>query len=342
MNLLRFRLPACRSLASGALLTVALAAPLKADTYNWVGDGGNSYWTNPYNWTNGVPPMDLVNTDLVFGNSAYVNSTINQAYGIHSLTFSSNASAYTFSGQTLTLGAGGLIQNAVSAETFNAPLALGANQTWQLGSGSGALTFRGGVDTAGYALTLLPSTSGNTLAGAITGSGSLTVRGGGTVTLTGASTYTGATSVLGGTLSIASGGSLGNTTITVAPSANVTVTGSGVLSGANSSLLLDGVAGSPATATLSGTAALTCGSVIVGNKANSVGSITQSSGSLAVVAPSVLQNFILGNAAGSVGSYTLTGGSLAVGEAIIGYDGNGNFSQKGGTFTSPQHPHPRL
>ncbi len=84
-------------------------------------------------------------------------------------------------GNTLTLGTGGITSNSgATALTINAPIALGASQTWTNNS-----------------------TNGITVNGTISGSGfGITTTGTGSVTLSGLNTYTGATTVSQGTLNL--------------------------------------------------------------------------------------------------------------------------------------------
>jgi fibronectin-binding autotransporter adhesin len=204
-NISHFRLPHAGAIALTVLLATA-AAPLssQATTYTWTGAAGNP-WTDAGSWQGNVaPPSSLTNTDLVFGSTNAPYPSIDAPYSIHSLTFTAGATGYAFDSDPLTIGAGGIDQNAANAEIFStAQVILGANQSWTLASNSGALTFGSGLATGGFALTLDAATTtgtGNVINGVISGSGSLTAAGSGIVVLTGMNTYTGGTAITAGTL----------------------------------------------------------------------------------------------------------------------------------------------
>lgn len=207
-------------------LCVFASQAARAATYTWKGAGGNNAWSTAANWVgNAAPPSDLDNTDIIFGVSDAIFPSINSAYSIHALTWNAGASAYIFDTGPLTLGAGGFTQNAANAQTFSAPVLLGAGQTWTLADGTGALTFNGGVNTAGgpgnanRALTINAATtsgSGNVINGNFTGGGSLSKTGAGILTLTGtASTYGGGTTISAGTLAFDNAGALGGGAVTL-------------------------------------------------------------------------------------------------------------------------------
>jgi autotransporter-associated beta strand protein len=180
-----------------------------ATTYVWRTAPSSNDWNIAGNWQGSVaPPSDLVNTDIVYNSSLGSFPNLTSPYSVHSLTFNDGTNGYAFGGSQLTLGTGGLTQNSTYAMLFSNAIALGAAQSWNLGSGTGTLTLAGGLATSGFTLTLNSLGSNNIIDGAITGTGGLTKTGTGTLNLTGASTYRGATSVVQGTLNIADGGSL--------------------------------------------------------------------------------------------------------------------------------------
>ena len=208
------------ALSACCLLPALLPVPAAALNYFWQGGGANNAWSTGANWIdNAAPPSDLVNTDLVFGASAATFPSVPPLFNIHSLTWSVGASAYGFDSGPLTIGAGGFTQNAANAQAFSAAIILGADQVWTLASGAGALTFAGGVNTAGgpggakRALTVNAATttgSGNVVNGNLSGGGSLAKTGAGILTLTGtASTFSGGTTINAGTLAFNNAGALG-------------------------------------------------------------------------------------------------------------------------------------
>ena len=339
------RSPATRTLALAVVLA-ALPGHSRATTYIWLGTSDND-WTTAANWQGGMAPptSDLVNTDLIFANSGSPYPSIDGAYSIHSLTFTGKANAFSFDTGPLTLGAGGFTQDAANAEAFGAPVVLGADQTWTLGNGEGALTFGNGVNTTNggtsYALTINAATttgSGNVLNGSITGGGSLTKTGAGTLTLTGASTYTGATTVSAGTLTVGTGGSVTGGNVSVGAGATLAISGTGSVSpGSSYSLTVDAFnklgKSSPVLAILSGTGSLSTGVAYVGY--NGGGTFEQSGGSFTTNG----NTLYLGYNSGSIGSYFLDGGMLTASN-VSGGGGKGFFYFNGGTLQASVSDNP--
>jgi autotransporter-associated beta strand protein len=153
------------------------------------------------NWTTdpaGAIPTGLVpgaTTNVVFsasGASNQYNVVLGANMTVNSLTFNDPATVtINADGNSLTLMSNGSgTASAISANyntTINAPLVLGAAQTWTLASGV-ALTVGGPVG----------------------GNYGLTIAGPGSVTMTGNNTYAGGTTISGGgTLTIGNAGSLG-------------------------------------------------------------------------------------------------------------------------------------
>jgi fibronectin-binding autotransporter adhesin len=159
----------------------------------------------------------------------------------------------------------------------------------------------GMVITNQHTLTMNASGS-NVLNAAIVGSqGSLVMAGSGTLTLTGASTYSGLTLVNSGTLVLGSGGSFTNTSVTVNNGASFGVNGGTV----NINNLQFGVAGGTAT---------TSGSL-------SNGTIT-------------VPNMTLGEGTGTNATFTQNGGTLNTSNTFVGFTGQGDFVQTGGTHST--------
>jgi outer membrane autotransporter protein len=97
-----FRFNALTRLSLLAMITVALAstaAPLRAATSVWQGNGADNNWTTPGNFS---PPY-LSNNDLVFQGSNYpTNNNDNSTTApIHSLTFDPSATAFTLVGRPI-------------------------------------------------------------------------------------------------------------------------------------------------------------------------------------------------------------------------------------------------
>jgi autotransporter-associated beta strand protein len=207
-----------------ALLLGTVSRSVWATTYTWQGGGASIDWSDAGNWAGGTaPPSNLQTTELVFGNvgeraSSRIAPSFSFApFSIRSLTFTSNASIYTFSGGPLRIGAGGIMHAAVNEQTFNPQILLGLDQTWRLGSNAGALRLVGNVDLGVRTLTIDAARtggSGNIIDGHFSGTGGLIKTGAGTLSLSsGGSTFTGGTTVREGVLAFSHGGAFGNGTV---------------------------------------------------------------------------------------------------------------------------------
>lgn len=236
-------------------LGVARAA---AAVVTWDGGAGTGAWGTGTNWsTNSVP----ANADSLIFNAAGANNQFAITLGANrttaGVTFASavGVNAFTFTGNTLTVGASGIVNNDSETQTFNSAVTANAAQTWN--AASGALTFNAvtlansltlaganAITLGGGGGTLINSGGNRTLTNNATGAvsiGNINLSNnntGRTLTLTG----TGATSVTG---VIANGGT---------SAGNLTKTGAGTLtlSGAN---------------TYTGATTLSAGTIVVGNNA---------------------------------------------------------------------------
>ena len=89
--------PSPSSLLSGSVLALTLslmAISPAAGQVRWTGDGSDNLWTTPENWSAAVANNGT--TDLQFGASAKTELELGQSWHIHSITFGSDAPAYTF------------------------------------------------------------------------------------------------------------------------------------------------------------------------------------------------------------------------------------------------------
>jgi autotransporter-associated beta strand protein len=169
--------------ASGVCLS--MPTPLRAATIVWDGGAGTGAWGTGTNWsTNFVP----ANTDsLVFSASSANNQyaiTLGANRTTAGITFNNAAgtNAFTFSGNTLTINAGGIANNDTETQVFNSAVRVSSAQTWSAASG-------------GLAFNNVTLANGLTLSGAsnISVAGTLTNSGGNrTITnnSTGAATFT--------------------------------------------------------------------------------------------------------------------------------------------------------
>ena len=145
-------------------------------TRTWSSTTTNGTWSVAGNWTSGTAPV--ANDSLAFGattGTTTLNNNITAATQFNGITFNAGASAYTLTGNQITLG-GSVINNSSTLQTIALPLALSATRTFAANSGAITVT------------------------GSITGSGGLTLSGRETLTLAGTNTFSGATAVNAGTL----------------------------------------------------------------------------------------------------------------------------------------------
>ncbi|HWB13879.1 MAG TPA: DUF4214 domain-containing protein [Pirellulales bacterium] len=196
-----------------------------AATITWTGGStSSSNWSDPANWDLNRAPIDgdslvfpgtaqrLANNDDIGGLS--VNSIAFQG------AFSTTTGGYTLSGDDLTVGAGGIVDNGSEsgvtgsmANQIDLNVALAAAQSWSIDDSNNShhVTVNGNVANNGFALTA--SGAGTIdIAGEISGSGSLSAGGPGnslTLDLDHANTYSGGTYVNYATVAVSADGALG-------------------------------------------------------------------------------------------------------------------------------------
>jgi len=142
----------------------------------WSSTTTNGTWSVGANWTNGTAPV--ANDSLAFNattGTTTLTNNITAATQFNGITFNVGASAYTLTGNQITLG-GAVTNEWANLQTIALPLALSATRIFAANSG------------------------GITVKGPITGSGGITKNGRDTLTLAGTNTFSGASSVNGGTL----------------------------------------------------------------------------------------------------------------------------------------------
>ena len=210
-------------------------------TTNWQG-GAIGTWNSASNWTAGIPNATL---DAAFPTAGDYIVTLNGAQNAKGVSFAAGANVSIASGGSyaLTIGTDGITSASATTDSIAAQVALGAAQTWNVGSSS-ALNVSGAVANGGNLLSV--SGAGcTTISGAITGTGGLTEATGGTLFLSGPNLYTGATTVqAGGTIQAQNKAAFGTTAVTVSAGAtlqlanNITIANSLTLTGT-----LDNVSG---------------------------------------------------------------------------------------------------
>ncbi len=187
---------------------VLLRSPaLHAANFTW--DGGSvatGNWSDGNNWNPNIAPPSDGTGDLIFTGDIGLNPNANLDWGIRSLTFASGAGGFTIQGNTLAIGAGGIVNSDDSVQTIQNDIVLATSQIFRTTS-TGSVSINGNIATNGNALTVDAATDFIVLGGAISGSGALTSTGINTLVLTGgeSNTYTGGTTV-GGSLTLAKTG----------------------------------------------------------------------------------------------------------------------------------------
>ena len=168
----------------------------------WTGAGNNNLWSNPNNWSSGVP---------VAGEALLFPVTAQQKYNVNNLPAGFRVgeidlvgSGYGISGNAIVLDAG-IQDSAPPSDQFGLNVTLDCNTIWTTSSNANMVD-TGSINTAGFTLYLVDTLagSGTMLAGAITGSGSVVKAGIGSATFNGSAsnTYTGTTTVNTGTLNL--------------------------------------------------------------------------------------------------------------------------------------------
>jgi hypothetical protein len=188
----------------------------------------------------GSAPANDGSADIVMAGSIGLSSVIDTAYSVNSLSFASSAGAFTLSGNTLTIGSGGITNNSNSAQTITASISLNSGVTsfsfTNNASGTSGLLTIGAVTgnaTTGKTQNLtitaanlgginLNGSIGDGIAG---GQVSLTIVGPGTTTISASNFYSGSTTVASGNLLVTGG--LANTNVIVQNGA--TLSGNGTV-----------------------------------------------------------------------------------------------------------------
>ena len=142
-----------RSAAGVALfLGVAAASPARGAISIW--DGGaaaaDTNWSTGSNWATifgpQLPPADDGTADILMNASTKLTSTVDTPWSIRSITF--NHGPYHINGSSLTIGAGGIVNNEPAEQRFSNNLIVLNDQTWN--AAQGALRINGSVDDARF------------------------------------------------------------------------------------------------------------------------------------------------------------------------------------------------
>ena len=245
---------------------ICWAIPASA-TATWTGGGGDNNWTTGANW-GGIAPT--AGDDLVFPAGALrLSNTNNYAAGTAFNSITISGTGYTLAGNSIALGAGGIVANGAGASnTISAPFTLTAITS--VVNTSATLTLSGTVATAGFTITYDGTGATSKSAGAISGTGGVTKDGAGTLTFGVANSYTGATTINVGTLRLSIANGVGASAVTVASGATFDLAGFsdtiGSLAGAGS-----------VTSTAAGSVVLTTGNA---SNTNFSGDLSDGSGTV--------------------------------------------------------------
>ncbi len=208
MNLTRN--PARNWLLGGLAASLLLLPRLHGQV--WDGGAATGVWATGPNWSTDTVPGAGANLtfDSSSANGQWVITLGNTSRTVGSMTFNaaSGSNGFTFNAgtATLTIG-GGIVNNDAAIQTFNAPVATSAGQTWSVGAGGlafddvtlvGTLTADGagtlainGTTTLGGARTITNNTGGGIALHDLSVGGTLTLGGAGTLHVSGTTTLTG-------------------------------------------------------------------------------------------------------------------------------------------------------
>ena len=206
------------AVTGGTGLDITFAANTAAQTFTWKGGNGTNNWNNAANWQGGVAPTGNAGETLIFDQTAtsFSPTPTNDfpaGTSFASITVNSSGTAYTLSGNAISLGTGTVLNNTGGATTIN------LNQTITTGTivvaaGSSLTLGVLGTNLLSNNNTLLTINNAGTLTinSLISGSGGITqATNGGVTALNGANTYGGATTITPGTVQLGNATALGST-----------------------------------------------------------------------------------------------------------------------------------
>ena len=203
------------TLADNFTATTTVTNPRKT----WSGTSGTDHnWNTLGNWVEAAVPA--TGDDLVFPTVGvvYCNSTNNiSGLTLHSMTFTAATwGIYSVSGNAVSLS-GGVSNNVGAPTTFNCPLTLTADQTFNLAANT---VFSGNL-TNNFALTVNSAAVNTVVNGSVSGTGSINEAGPGTLELYATNTYTGPTMINEGVLKL-DGSIAAGSAVTISSGAQLT------------------------------------------------------------------------------------------------------------------------
>lgn len=171
------------TVASSTAVAVNVTVTAVSNVAVWDGGAATSAWGTAANWLGDVVPDSI--DGVSFTGSIPYGVVLGANRSVASVAFSGN-SAYTLSGNTLSLASGGVISTT----------APGSGTVTHVISSALVLS-----EITGFSIA---ANANLTLSGGVSGTAALTKSGGGTLTISSAHTRVGGTSVTGGTLSLSS------------------------------------------------------------------------------------------------------------------------------------------
>lgn len=268
----------------------------------WDGGGTTDNWSDGPNWATNVAPISGASTDVQISGVTRLNSNVDSAFTLNSLTFTAGAGAFTLGGSSISISSASgqptrITNSSASTQTINNSLNLSGVG---IAANGGNMVINGGVTFGGNGFRL-GAGSGRTLTmnGVISGAVSadtFAINASGTVVLgNGANTYTGNTQIWNGTVV-----AMGN-----APAA-FSVGGSGVFGNSGQTIALGIGSGNLTPTILTGGAYTIARSFQVNN--TGAGSVFTLGGNTADI--STFSGTILnGQASGAARALTLTAAS---------------------------------
>jgi autotransporter-associated beta strand protein len=305
-------------------------------------------------------PANGGTANLSFAGSIRLTPVTDANWSILSLGFASGAGAFTLSGNTLTIGSGGVSNTSASLQTVSNNITLSANQSWTAVGGN--LRFSGLISLNSFAWTLNPS-SGRiiTVSNAVSGAGSLLKAGAGTLALTGTNTFAGGVALSAGVLSINSGAALGSGTLSLSGGTltttavstitnNVTASGTVIFSGQNQTFsggtftltanttlnaaialtLANGLAESGGSRSLTKTGS---GILTINNSLSTTGNVAINAGTLALGPGVTLPPSNLAFGGGVLAASGSITRNLGTGAGQLRFTGSGGFAAYGGNLS---------
>jgi autotransporter-associated beta strand protein len=201
-----------------AVAAVSCLFVASANAQTWDGGGaagGPNIWTAPVNWNPDGVPANNGTANLIMAGVFDVLNAVDVNFDINSLTFNNTAGAFNIAspGPTLTIRGGGITNQDAQTQTINAPLVLGATQTWN--AASGGLTIGSTVNLGSNQL-FVDGAFNTTINGVVQNTiGGIVKNGVGTLDISGNNLHNGGLVHNNGVLIVSNNGAAGTGTLTI-------------------------------------------------------------------------------------------------------------------------------